>query len=99
MIVLSDDPLAKIVSFSLKVTVYTDSACPFSVTISALVSMFQSLIVLSSDPLARIVPLLLKATEFTLSLCPFNMAINVLVSTFQSFIILLVYSNSYDLKF
>ena len=63
LILLSDDPLAKIVPVLLKATELTTSECPDKVLISVLVSMFQSLIVLSDDPLAKIVPVLLKATE------------------------------------
>ena len=56
LIVLSYDPLARIVPFVLNATDLTEPVCPFSVTISVLVYTFQSLIVLSSDPLAKIVP-------------------------------------------
>ena len=65
LIVLSYDPLARIVPVLLKATELTLSKCPDKVAISVLLSTFQSLIVLSSDPLARIVPVLLKATELT----------------------------------
>ena len=66
LIVLSYDPLARIVPMLLKATEVTSLSCPNKYKISVLVSMFQSLIVLSSEPLARIVPVLLKATEVTL---------------------------------
>ena len=65
LIVLSREPLAKIVPVLLKATEVTQSLCPSKLAISVLVSMFQSLIVLSSEPLAKIVPVLLKATEVT----------------------------------
>ena len=65
LIVLSFDPLARIVPVLLKATELTLSKCPDKVLISVLVSTFQSLIVLSCDPLARIVPMLLKATDRT----------------------------------
>ena len=67
LIVLSHDPLAKIVPVLLKATELTTSECPYKLAISFLVSIFQSLIVFSNDPLARIVPVLLKATEITRS--------------------------------
>ena len=65
LIVLSPDPLARIVPFVLNATDFTSSLCPLSVAISVLVSTFHSLIVLSNDPLARIVPFVLNATDFT----------------------------------
>ena len=65
LIVLSADPLARIVPVLSKVTQVTYFLCPYKVAISVFVSMFQSLIVLSLDPLANIVPVLLKATEVT----------------------------------
>ena len=64
LIVLSHDPLARIVPVLLQETEVTGCVCPYKVAISVLVSMFQSLIV-SDDPLARIVPMLLKETELT----------------------------------
>ena len=67
LIVLSFDPLARIVPVLLKITELTLFLCPYRVKISAFVSTFQSLIVLSFDPLANIFPVLLKATELTLS--------------------------------
>ena len=66
LIVLSYDPLAKIVPVLLKATEQTAFECPSKLVISVLVSMFQSLIVLFHDPLAKIVPVLLKATQLTL---------------------------------
>ena len=63
LIVLSHDPLAKIVPVLLKATELTDSLCPYRVAISVFVSIFQSLIVVSDDPLARIFLLLLKQIE------------------------------------
>ena len=65
LIVLSYEPLAKIVPVLLKATEVTVPLCPSKLAISVLVSMFQSLIVLSCEPLAKIVPVLLKATEVT----------------------------------
>ena len=65
LIVLSHDPLAKIVPVLLNTIDVIGPLCPYKFPISALLSMFQSLIVLSYDPLARIVPVLLKATEVT----------------------------------
>ena len=65
LIVLSSDPLAKIVPILLKATEVTSFSCPYKVAISFCVSMHQSLIVLSNDPLAKIVSVLLKATEET----------------------------------
>ena len=65
LIVLSDDPLARIVPFVLNATELTQLLCPLSVAISVLVSTFHSLIVLSDDPLARIVPFVLNETELT----------------------------------
>ena len=53
LIVLSYDPLARIVPVLLKVTELTLALCPYKVAISVLVSMLQSLIVLSYDPLAK----------------------------------------------
>ena len=66
LIVLSYDPLARIVPVLLKATEVTLLLCPYKFAIFVLVSMFQILIVLSSEPLARIVPVLLKAKEVTL---------------------------------
>ena len=64
-IVLSYDPLAKIVPALLKATEFTFCLCPYRLAISVCVSMFHSFIVLSADPLAKIVSVLLKATEVT----------------------------------
>ena len=47
LIVLSSEPLAKIVPVLLKATEVTLFECPYKLAISVLVSMFQSLIVLS----------------------------------------------------
>ena len=66
LIVISYDPLARIVPVLLKATAVTLSLCPSRVVISIYVSIFQSLIVVSLDPLARIVSVLLIATAFTL---------------------------------
>ena len=65
LIVLSDDPVDRIVPVLLKATEVTQLQCPYKLAIYFLVSMFQSLIVLSREPLAKIVPVLLKATEVT----------------------------------
>ena len=65
LIVLSFDPLARIVPVWSKATDVTSYECSSKVAIIVLVSMFQSLIVLSHDPLTKIVPDLLKATETT----------------------------------
>ena len=45
LIVLSADPLARIVPVLLKATELTERQCPYKLAISVLVSMFQSLIV------------------------------------------------------
>ena len=65
LIVLSLDPLARIVPVLLKATELTLYLCPDKVLISVLVLTFQSLIIASYDALARIVPVWLKATEVT----------------------------------
>ena len=79
LIVLSHDPLARIVPVLLKATEMTHFICPYRLAISILASIFQSLIVLSNDPLARIVPLLLIATEVTSLSCPYRLAISIFV--------------------
>ena len=66
LIVLSLDPLARIVPMLLKATEVSQCWCPNKVAISVLVSTFQSLIVQSHNQLAIIVPMLLKATEITI---------------------------------
>ena len=58
----------------LKATEVTIPKCPSRVTISVLVSMFQSFIVLSADELARIVPVLLKVIEVIFPVCPYKLA-------------------------
>lgn len=68
LIVLSVDPLTKIVPLSLKIMEFIPSVCPESVAISYLVSSVQSFIVLSLDPLAK--TLFFIATEWILALCP-----------------------------
>ena len=62
-IVLSMEPLTKIVPLLLNKTDETEQLFPSSVAISVLISTFHSFIVLSIEPLAKIVPSLLNATD------------------------------------
>ena len=70
LIILSYDPLARIVPSLLKVTEVINCSCPSRSAIHFYSLTSQSLIVVSYDPLAKIVPVLLKATEFIYSLWP-----------------------------
>ena len=65
LIVLSEDPLARIVPVLLKATDYTQLEWPIKALVSYKVYKFHNFIVLSADPLASNVLLGLNAIDIT----------------------------------